>query len=54
MRRGHPDTRSGACPVCESSTRRCFPVIPSVNPMVTVMLVAERAADLIRQDEGSV
>jgi choline dehydrogenase-like flavoprotein len=31
-----------------------LPVIPSVNPMVTVMLVAERAADLIRQDEGSV
>jgi choline dehydrogenase-like flavoprotein len=27
-----------------------FPVIPSVNPVVTVMSVAERAADLIRQD----
>ena len=26
-----------------------FPVIPSVNPVITVMLVAERAADLIRQ-----
>jgi choline dehydrogenase-like flavoprotein len=25
-----------------------FPTIPSVNPVVTVMLVAERAADLIR------
>jgi choline dehydrogenase-like flavoprotein len=28
-----------------------FPVIPSVNPVVTVMSVAERAADLIRQDQ---
>jgi choline dehydrogenase-like flavoprotein len=27
-----------------------FPTIPSVNPVVTVMLTAERAADLIRQD----
>ena len=27
-----------------------FPVIPSVNPVVTVMSTAERAADLIRQD----
>jgi choline dehydrogenase-like flavoprotein len=27
-----------------------FPAIPSVNPVVTVMLTAERAADLIRQD----
>lgn len=27
-----------------------FPTIPSVNPVVTVMLAAERAADLIRQD----
>jgi choline dehydrogenase-like flavoprotein len=27
-----------------------FPTIPSVNPVITVMLVAERAADLIRQD----
>jgi choline dehydrogenase-like flavoprotein len=26
-----------------------FPTIPSVNPVVTVMLTAERAADLIRQ-----
>jgi choline dehydrogenase-like flavoprotein len=26
-----------------------FPTIPSVNPVITVMLVAERAADLIRQ-----
>jgi choline dehydrogenase-like flavoprotein len=28
-----------------------FPSIPSVNPVVTVMLTAERAADLIRQDQ---
>jgi len=27
-----------------------FPVIPSVNPVVTVMIAAERAAGLIRQD----
>jgi choline dehydrogenase-like flavoprotein len=27
-----------------------FPTIPSVNPVITVMLAAERAADLIRQD----
>jgi choline dehydrogenase-like flavoprotein len=27
-----------------------FPTIPSVNPVITVMLTAERAADLIRQD----
>lgn len=27
-----------------------FPKIPSVNPVVAVMLTAERAADLIRQD----
>ncbi len=27
-----------------------FPTIPSVNPVITVMLVAERAADLIRHD----
>jgi choline dehydrogenase-like flavoprotein len=27
-----------------------FPTIPSVNPVITVMLVAERAADLILQD----
>jgi choline dehydrogenase-like flavoprotein len=26
-----------------------FPTIPSVNPVVTVMLTAERAADMIRQ-----
>jgi len=25
-----------------------FPAIPSVNPVITVMLVAELAADLIR------
>jgi choline dehydrogenase-like flavoprotein len=28
-----------------------FPAIPSVNPVVTVMITAERAADLIRQDQ---
>ena len=27
-----------------------FPTIPSLNPVVTVMMVAERAADLIRED----
>jgi choline dehydrogenase-like flavoprotein len=27
-----------------------FPAIPSVNPVVTVMITAERAAALIRQD----
>jgi len=27
-----------------------FPTIPSVFPVITVMLTAERAADLIRQD----
>jgi len=27
-----------------------FPTIPSVNPVVTVMITAERAASLIRQD----
>jgi choline dehydrogenase-like flavoprotein len=27
-----------------------FPSIPSVNPVVTVMLTAERAADLLRTD----
>jgi choline dehydrogenase-like flavoprotein len=27
-----------------------FPTIPSVNPVITVLMVGERAADLIRQD----
>jgi choline dehydrogenase-like flavoprotein len=27
-----------------------FPTIPSVNPVVTVMITAERAVSLIRQD----
>ena len=26
-----------------------FPAIPTVNPVVTVMVTAERAADMIRQ-----
>jgi len=30
-----------------------FPTIPSVNPVLTVMLTAERAADLIRQQAGA-
>jgi choline dehydrogenase len=28
-----------------------FPVIPSVNPVITVMFTAERAVDLLRQDQ---
>jgi choline dehydrogenase-like flavoprotein len=30
-----------------------FPTIPSVNPVVTIMVVAERAADLIAQDRAA-
>jgi choline dehydrogenase-like flavoprotein len=30
-----------------------FPTLPSVNPVVTVMLVAERAADLVRDRQAS-
>jgi len=28
-----------------------FPTLPSVNPMVTVLMVAERAADMIKEDD---
>jgi choline dehydrogenase len=29
-----------------------FPTIPSVNPVVTIMMVAERAADLTTRDRA--
>lgn len=28
-----------------------FPTLPTVNPMITVLMVAERAADLIKEDD---
>jgi choline dehydrogenase len=31
-----------------------FPTLPSVNPVITVLMVGERAADLIREDRAEI
>jgi choline dehydrogenase-like flavoprotein len=45
-----PELRVRGVPGLRVADASVFPAIPSVNPVITVMLVAERAADLIRQD----
>jgi choline dehydrogenase-like flavoprotein len=45
-----PELRVRGVPGLRVVDASVFPVIPSVNPVVTVMLTAERAACLIRQD----
>ena len=44
-----PDLRVRGVPGLRVADASVFPTIPSVNPVITVMLTAERAADLIRQ-----
>jgi choline dehydrogenase-like flavoprotein len=44
-----PDLRVRGVPGLRVVDASVFPTIPSVNPVVTVMLTAERAADLVRQ-----
>jgi choline dehydrogenase-like flavoprotein len=44
-----PELRVRGVPGLRVADASVFPAIPSVNPVITVMLVAERAADLIRQ-----
>jgi choline dehydrogenase-like flavoprotein len=44
-----PDLRVRGVAGLRVADASVFPTIPSVNPVVTVMLTAERAADLIRQ-----
>ena len=43
-----PDLRVLGVPGLRVADASVFPTIPSVSPVVTVMLTAERAADLIR------
>jgi choline dehydrogenase-like flavoprotein len=45
-----PELRVRGVPGLRVVDASVFPVIPSVNPVVTVMVTAERAACLIRQD----
>jgi choline dehydrogenase-like flavoprotein len=45
-----PDLRVRGVAGLRVADASVFPTIPSVNPVVTVMLTAERAADLIAQD----
>jgi choline dehydrogenase-like flavoprotein len=45
-----PDLRVRDVPGLRVADASVFPTIPSVNPVVTVMLTAERAADLFRHD----
>jgi choline dehydrogenase-like flavoprotein len=44
-----PELRVRGVPGLRVADASVFPTIPSVNPVITVMLVAERAADLIRR-----
>jgi choline dehydrogenase-like flavoprotein len=44
-----PQLRVRGVPRLRVMDASVFPTIPSVNPVVTVMLTAERAADMIRQ-----
>jgi choline dehydrogenase-like flavoprotein len=48
-----PELRVRGVPGLRVADASVFPTIPSVNPVITVMLVAERAADLIRQADLS-
>jgi choline dehydrogenase-like flavoprotein len=45
-----PELRVRGVPALRVADASVFPTIPSVNPVVTVMVTAERAASLIRQD----
>jgi choline dehydrogenase-like flavoprotein len=45
-----PELRVRGVPGLRVADASVFPAIPSVNPVVTVMITAERAASLIRQD----
>jgi choline dehydrogenase-like flavoprotein len=45
-----PGLRVRGVPGLRVADASVFPTIPSVNPVVTVMITAERAASLIRQD----
>jgi choline dehydrogenase-like flavoprotein len=45
-----PELRVRGVPGLRVADASVFPTIPSVNPVITVMITAERAADLIRQD----
>jgi choline dehydrogenase-like flavoprotein len=44
-----PELKVRGVPGLRVADASVFPTIPSVNPVITVMLTAERAADLIRQ-----
>ena len=48
-----PDLRVRGLPGLRVAGASVFPTIPSVNPVVTVMLTAERATDLIRHSHHS-
>jgi choline dehydrogenase-like flavoprotein len=45
-----PELRVRGVPGLRVADASVFPTIPSVNPVVTVMITAERAAAPIRQD----
>jgi len=45
-----PELRVRGVPGLRVADASVFPTIPSVNPVVTVMITAERAASLIRED----
>ncbi len=46
-----PELRVRGVPGLRVADASVFPAIPSVNPVITVMLTAERAASLIREDQ---
>jgi choline dehydrogenase len=46
-----PDLRVRGVSGLRVADASVFPTIPSVNPVITVMLTAERAASLIRADQ---